>query len=159
MSQSICADNFHKIEVESAYRAASFKRTSLYVLPTTIGTLVQAYVLSLLLYWGMRRYFRLAGLTALARCCAADHESCRGCLQRIFDSEQQMLRSITAGMLALPLVGRLFSHLKETLEDRAESLILAADDRLAEILPRLVDHYSQQEQTSSDWRRQLETLP
>ena len=49
-------------------------------------------------------------------------------------------------------------RIKDTLEDRAESLILATDDQVAEVLPRLINHFSQQDQVVSDWRRKLETL-
>ena len=61
-------------------------------------------------------------------------------------------------MLIVPLFGRLFASIKDTLEDRAESLILATDDQVAEVLPRLIDHFSQQDHSVSNWHRQLETL-
>lgn len=156
MTHSICIENLKKIEIESEFQAVSLKKAAYYFLLPSLSIRLIFWPLSF--YWKMRRYFKEASLANLSKCYSPDKEICRACLKRISAHEQEMISCLDARMLMVPLFGRLFASIKDTLEDRAESLILATDDQVAEVLPRLIDHFSQQDHSVSNWRRQLETL-
>jgi hypothetical protein len=156
MSQSICIDNLKKYEVESEYQAASLKKAAFYFLIPSLS--IRLLFLALWLYWKMNRYFKQVSIANLSKCSAANKEACRTCLKQIYGHEQAMIARLDAKLLMLPLIGRLFGRIKATLEDRAETLVLVADDQAVKAVSRLITHFSEQDQPVSDWRRQLETL-
>lgn len=156
MALSICADNLKKFEVESEYQAASLKKAALYFLLPSLS--IPLFFWSVLFVWKMRQYFKQASLANLSKCYSLDNEVCRTCLKRLYDHEQEMIARLDDGLMKIPLLGHLFARIKDTLEDRAEALILSTDDQAYKAVSRLVAHFSTQDQKVSGWHRQLETL-
>ena len=140
MPQSICVDNLKKYEIESEFQAARLKKAALYFLFPSLSIRLLGW--TLLFYWKMNRYFKQVTLANLSKCYSTDKEACRACLKRIYGHEQEMISRFDAKILAVPLLGRLFARIKDTLEDPAESLILSADDQAAEAVSRLIAHFS-----------------
>lgn len=159
MSNLICIDNLKKYEFESQIGAVRLKSTAVYFLmPYIVLRYPHLFIKTFWLFWQMKKYFKQASLARLTECCDLEKDVCRGCIKRIYENEKASLAAISQDMIDFPIIGRMYRHIKDILEDRAEALILSADDQAYEAVSRLVAHISTQDQNVSDWRCQLDTL-
>lgn len=102
-------------------------------------------------------YFRDNSLKRLTKCYKPGEQACADCLNKIYTFEQQMLNN-SIRYTNYKLIGWGFKRIVDTLEDRAEALILSTDEEATKAINTFISKIEKGGLGNSNWKEQMNAL-
>ena len=109
------------------------------------------------LFIKMFLYFKSVSMKRLIKCYQPEEQVCTDCLAKIYKFEQQMLNSFSE-CTNYKLIGWGFQRIVNTLEDRAETLILSTDEEAVKAINKFIDKVEKGGLGNSNWQEQMNAL-
>lgn len=109
------------------------------------------------LFIKMHLYFRDVSMKRLTECYRPGEQVCTDCLDKIYKFEQQMLNN-SLGYTNFKFIGWGFKRIVNTLEDRAETLIVSTDEEAVKAINKFIDKVEKGGLGNSNWQEQMNAL-
>ncbi|PIU53134.1 MAG: hypothetical protein COS90_07755 [Deltaproteobacteria bacterium CG07_land_8_20_14_0_80_60_11] len=102
-------------------------------------------------------YFKSVSLKRLTKCYRPGEQVCIDCLAKIYKFEQQMLNN-SRECTNYKFIGWGFQRIVNTLEDRAETLILSTDEEAVKAINKFIDKVEKGGLGNANWQEQMNAL-
>jgi len=102
-------------------------------------------------------YFRDVNMKRLTECYKPGEQGCVDCLDKIYYFEKEML-NYSLKFTSHRFIGWGFQRIVDTLEDRAETLILSIDKEAIKAINKFIDKIEKGGLGNSNWQEQMNAL-
>ncbi|HLD47135.1 MAG TPA: hypothetical protein VJA64_04875 [Desulfobaccales bacterium] len=105
----------------------------------------------------MRSYFKHVNMKRLTECYKPEQQTCSDCLAMIYNFEQQMISDFLQ-LTKYKFIGWGYKRIVNTLEDRAETIILSIDEDAINAINKFIDKIETGGLRDINWQEQLNAL-